>query len=130
MTLRESNLDQHKEVLFNLRKKKGIWENMTHTKLVETSNSVFAVAIPNGGLNPYKMVEMYKNYCPYVPDNFQSDELYAELSAKVWAKVKTEKIDQAEFWKNLKVMKYLDDKERLEMALDKGKGIDKSMGTA
>ena len=77
MTLRESNLDQHKEVLFNLRKKKGIWENMTHTKLVETSNSVFAVAIPNGGLNPYKMVEMYKNYRPYVPDEFQSDELYA-----------------------------------------------------
>ncbi len=46
------------EVSFNLRKKKGIREDMT---LVETSNSVLEVAIPNAGLNPYKMVEMYKN---------------------------------------------------------------------
>ena len=76
------------------------------------------------------MVEMFKNFRPYVLDEFQSDELYAKPSVKVWAKVKTENIDRAEFWKKLKVMKYLDDKERLEMALDEGKGIDKSKGTA
>jgi hypothetical protein len=68
MMLRESNINKHKEVLFNLWKKKGIWEDMTHTKLAETSNSVSAVAILNGGLNPYKMVEMFKNYRLYVPD--------------------------------------------------------------
>ena len=130
MMLRESNINKHKEVLFNLWKKKGIWEDMTHTKLAETSNSVSAVAILNGGLNPYKMVEMFKNYRLYVPDQFQLDELFAKPSVEVWAKVKTEKIDQAEFRKKLKLTKYSDDKEWLEMVLDKGKGIDKSKGTA
>ena len=52
---------------------------------------------------------MFKNYRPYVPDKFQLDDLYAEPSAEVWAKVKTEKIDQAEFREKLKVTKYLDD---------------------
>ena len=33
---------------------------------------------------------MYKNYHPNVPDEFQSDELYAKPSVEVWAKVKTE----------------------------------------
>ena len=70
-----------------------VWEDMTHNKLAETSNLVLAVSIPNVGLNLYKMVEMYKNYRPIVPDEFQSDELYAEPSAEVWKKVKTEKID-------------------------------------
>ena len=122
MTLRESSLEEHKEVLFN-HWKKGIWEDMTHNKLVETSNSVLAVAIPNGGLNPYRMVEMYKNYRPYVPDEFQSDELYAAPSAEVWEKVKTEKIDRVEIQAKLKVTKYSDDKERIEsMSLDEGEG--------
>ena len=73
---------------------------------------------------------MFKNFRPYVPDEFQLDELYAEPSVEVWAKVKTEKIDRAEFWKKLKVMKYSNDKERLEMALDKGEGIDEGEGKA
>ena len=81
-------------------------------------------------LNPYKQVEMYKNYCTYVPDEFQLDELYAEPSAEVWAKVKTEKIDRAGFWGKLKVTKYSNDKERLEMALDEGEGIDEGEGKA
>ena len=66
---------------------------MTLDKLAETSNSVLAVSIPNVGLNPDKIVEMYKNYRPVVPDEFQLDELYAEPSAEVWSKVKREKID-------------------------------------
>ena len=69
------------------------------------------------------MVEMYKNYRPVVPNEFQSDELYAKPSAEVWSKVKTEKIDRAEFQAKLKVIKYLDDKERIEsLALDEGEG--------
>jgi hypothetical protein len=58
------------------------------------------------------------------------DELFAKPSVEVWAKVKTEKIDQAEFRKKLKLTKYSDDKERLEMVIDKGEGIDKSKGMA
>ena len=66
-----------------------------------------------------------------MPDEFQLDKLYAEPSAEVWAKVKTEKIDRAEFRAKLKVTKYSDDKGRLEsLALDKGEGIDKGEGKA
>ena len=122
MTLRKSDLAEHTKVSFNLRKK-GIWEDMTQDKLVETTNSVLAVAIPNLGLNPYKMVEMYKNYRPNVPDEFHSDELYAEPSKEVLSKVKTEKIDRSVFRAKLKATKYSDDKERIEsMALDEGEG--------
>ena len=74
---------------------------------------------------------MYKIYRPNVPEEFQSDELYAKPSVEVWAKVKTEQIDRAEFWAKLKETKCSDDKERLEsLALDKGKGIDKGEGKA
>ena len=122
MTLRQSDLAEHTAVSFNLRKK-GIWEDMTRDKLAETSNSVLAVPIPNAGLNPYKVVEMFKNYRPNVPDEFQSDESYAEPSKEVWSKVKTEKIDRAEFRAKLKVTKYSDKKERVEsMAIDEGEG--------
>ena len=77
------------------------------------------------------MVEMYENYRPIVPDKFQSDELYAKPSAEVWKKVKTEKIDQTEFRKKLKVTKYSNDKEWLEsLALDGGEGIDEGEGKA
>ena len=58
-----------------------------------------------------------------MPDDFQLDELYAKLSVKAWVKVKTEKIDWAEFWAKLKVTKYSNDKEWLEsLALDEGDG--------
>ena len=122
MTLRQSDLAEHTAVSFNLRKK-GVWEDMTQDKLTETTNSVLAAAIRNVGLNPYKMVEMFKNYRPNVPDEFQSDELYAEPSKEVWSKVKTEKIDRAEFRAKLKVTKYSEGKERIEsLALDEGDG--------
>jgi hypothetical protein len=51
------------------------------------------VTITNDGLNPYKAVEMFMKYRPNIPVQFQLDELYAEPSAEVWAKVKKEKID-------------------------------------
>ncbi len=54
-----------------------------------------------------------------VPDEFHSDELYAEPSVKVWSKVKKEKIDQSEFRKKLKATKYANNKEHIEsLALD------------
>ena len=48
------------------------------------------------GLNPYKMVEMFKNFRPVVPVEFHLDELYAEPSPEVWSKVKMEKTDRSE----------------------------------
>ena len=121
MMLRQSDLTEHTEVVFNLRTKKA--GDITHDKLAEDSNLVLALPIKNDGMNPYKMVEMYKNYRPNVPDEFQSDVLYVEPSADVWAKVKTEKIDRSEFRAKLKATKYSKDKERIEsIALDEGVG--------
>jgi hypothetical protein len=51
------------------------------------------------------------------------DELYAEPSAEVWAKVKKEKIDRSEFCAQLKVDKYVNDKEQIEsLGVYDGKG--------
>ncbi len=44
------------------------------------------------GLNPYKSVEMYKNYRPNVAIEYHSDVMYAEPSEDVWSKVKVEKM--------------------------------------
>ena len=45
------------------------------------------------GMNPYKMAEMWKNYGPLVPMEYQEcDELYAKPDAAVMAKVKEEKV--------------------------------------
>ncbi len=54
------------------------------------------------GLNPYTIVEMYKNYRPNVPVEYHSDVMYAEPSEEVWSKVKVEKMKRSEFQANLK----------------------------
>ncbi len=84
-----------------------------HAEIAEISNSVL-VMITNDGLNLYKAVEMFTKYRPNIPVQFQLDELYAEPSAEVWAKVKKKKIDRSEFRAQLKADKYVNDKERIE----------------
>ena len=122
MALRKSNLAEHREFWFNLRKK-GTWDGMTHAEIANFSKSVLEEPIRYTGLNPYKAVEMFTKYRPVVPDEFHSDELYAEPSVEVWSKVKTEKIDRSEFRKKLKATKYAHDKERIEsLALDEADG--------
>jgi hypothetical protein len=54
------------------------------------------------GLNPYKAVEMWKNYHPVVPPEFHDNRLYAEPKIEQWSKVKIEKLDRSEFWAALK----------------------------
>ncbi len=65
------------------------------------------------GLNPFKAVEMQKNYRPNVPDEYHSNWLYSEPSAEVKGKVKDEKGDRSKFRTALKAKKYAD-KERVE----------------
>jgi len=92
MRLWQSNLEEHNElvVVFNLWKRST--SKLSRAKIAEISNSLL-VTITNNGLNPYKAVEMFTKNRPNIPVQFQSDELYAEPSAEVWAKVKKEKID-------------------------------------
>ena len=66
---------------------------------------------------------MFTKHRPNIPVQFQLDELYAEPSAKVGAKVKKKKIDRLEFRAQLKAEKYVNDKERIEsLAVYDGEG--------
>jgi hypothetical protein len=87
MTIRKSDLLEHRQFVVNLRKK-GTWDGITRAKIADESNSVLREPIPYVGLNPYKAVEMFYKYRPVVPVEFQSDELYAEPSIEVYSKVK------------------------------------------
>ncbi len=57
------------------------------------------------GLNPYKAVEMWKNYHPVVPLEFH-DIACMQSQAEQWSKVKVEKLDRLEFWAVLKAKIY------------------------
>ncbi len=119
--LRQSNLPEYQEFVLYLRKR-GTWDGMTCSKIAEYPEEVLR-PIAWKGMNPYKTVELWKNYRPNIPIEYHSDKLYAELSEEVLAKVKTEKIDRSEFWKTVKAKKYLENKEKIEsVASDDGKG--------
>ncbi len=95
---------------------------MTHSDIAEHTESVL-VPITCAGMNPYKIVEMWNNYRPNVSIEYHSDNLYAEMSEEVWAKVKTEKTDRSLFRVTLKVKKYAENKEQIEsMAFKDGEG--------
>jgi hypothetical protein len=111
MRLWQSNLEEHNELVFNLWKRTT--SKLSRAEIAEISNSVL-VTITNDGLNPYKALEMFTKYRLNIPVQFQLDELDAEPSAKVWAKVKKEKVDQSEFHAQLKADKYVNDKEQIE----------------
>jgi len=63
---------------------------------IRRNSSTLLLPIKCLGMNPYKMVEMWKNYYPMVPLEYQDDELYAKPDAKVMANVKDEKVYRAE----------------------------------
>ena len=116
MRYRESNLREHQELIVRPRKKH--WKDADRTELIEYAEQVLK-PIPCVGLNPYKMVEMYKNYRPVVPVEYHPDVLYENPSPEVWSKVKVEKTDRSEFRANLKAKKYAG-KERVESAAFNG----------
>jgi hypothetical protein len=127
MRFRESNLVEHREFIVKLRKRH--WEYASRTELIEYAERVLK-PIPCVGLNPYKMVEMFKNYRSVVPVEYHADVLYEEPSPEVWSKVKVEKTDRSEFRANLKAKKYAG-KERVEStAFDSDEGNDGKEGRA
>ncbi len=77
----------HLEYILRIRKKN--WATVGRTEMIEYTDKVLK-PIKCLGLNPYKIVEMFKNYRPVVPVGFHSDELYGEPSPEVWSKVKVE----------------------------------------
>jgi hypothetical protein len=102
--IRQTNLEEHQEYVLNLWKR-GTWDGVTWAQLIKHADKVLK-PIQYVGLNPYKIVEMYKNYRQIVPVEYHSDVLYVELSEEVWLKVKVEKMERSRFWANLKAKKY------------------------
>jgi len=111
MILRQSNLAEHPETVHKLRNTKT-WKFQNFREFFEYSGNMLR-PVRCLGLNPYKAVEMWKNYRPNVPDEYHSNWLYSEPSAEVKGKVKDERGDRSEFRAALKAKKYTD-KERVE----------------
>ncbi len=78
ITIRKSNLKEHQEHVLNLRKR-DTWDRVTRAQLIDHAAEVLK-PIQCVGLNPYKIVEMYKNYRPSVPIEYHSDVMYVEPS--------------------------------------------------
>ncbi len=89
----------------------GSWDGVTQAQLIEHADKVLK-PIKCVGLNPYKIVEMYKNYRSNVPIEYHSDVMYVEPSEEVWS-VKVEKKERSEFRANLREKKYAE-KEQIE----------------
>ena len=89
------------------------FKDLDYREIVDTAETKLTT-LEWEGINPYKVYELFKNFRPYVPVEFQSDPMYAEPSPEVLAKVKAEKVDRKEFRATLKKKKYDRMKEQLK----------------
>ncbi len=76
ITIRQSNLKEHQEYVLNLWKR-GTWDKVTWAQVIEHADKVLK-PIQCVGLNPYKIVEMYKNYRPNILIEYHSDAVYTD----------------------------------------------------
>ncbi len=78
ITIQQSNLEEHQEYVLNLWKR-STWDGVAWAQLIEHADKVLK-PIQCVGLNPYKIVEMYKNNRLNFPIEYHSDVMYAEPS--------------------------------------------------
>ena len=90
ITIQESFLGQHEEFIVPIMKKQ--FKDLDYQEIVDLAETKL-MTLEWEGINPYKVYELFKNFRPYVPVEFQSDPMYAETSPEVLAKVKAEKVD-------------------------------------
>ena len=126
ITIRESFLGQHEEFIVPVMKKD--FKDRNYQEIVDAAETKLTT-LEWEGINPYKVYELFKNFRPYVPVEFQSDPMYAEPSPEVLAKVKAEKVDRKVFRVTLKKKKYDRMKEQLETVAF-GDADDKDDGAA
>jgi hypothetical protein len=121
LDLRKSNLEEHGIIVHKVSKVRA--RRFDSPAAVRAHSDKFLNQLNCIGLNPYKAVEMWKNYRPVVPPDYHGNVLYKEPTAEQWAKVKVEKSDRSEFRAALKAKKYKA-KETLEsVAFDGDCGI-------
>jgi len=103
--LRESNLD-HDKISYHRAIKQGFETRKNYPtggkglKLavnnrgtdIRAARSTLLHQIEAPGMNVYKQVEMFKNYRPLVPPEFQGDSVYAEPDEMIVNAVKEEKV--------------------------------------
>ena len=111
IVLRKSALEHNNEFIIRVLKQQ--YQHESRARMLEFADEVL-VPIECMGVNPYKAVEMFKNYRPIVPIHYHSDKLYAQPSPEVMAKVKTEKVDRKEFRAKLTKKKYSKTKDKFE----------------
>ena len=107
----ESNLDEHPISNHALLKRGKVFNSAAELK---AHSAMLLLPITCLGMNPYKMVEMWKNYRPLVPEKYQCDTLYAKPDVNVMVKGKDEKVYRAETREVLKGKKYGTSKETIE----------------
>ena len=78
----------------------------TSTAQLREHSSAMLLPVKSLGLNPYKIIELWKNYRPMVPAEYHDDALYLEPDEETKAKVKDEKLYRAETRLVLKAKKY------------------------
>ena len=120
LNLCESCMIEHGNSTHKVWRKLHVIDNVEGVRQYSYANLTVIKCI---GLNPYKMVEMWKNYHPNIPVEFQNNELYAKPDKKVLAMVKDEKSYRFEVRAKLKAEKAAGMKEIVErIAFDTGDG--------
>lgn len=112
LILRESNLEQHQPVVHKLSKRKKVISN---AKELEEYSTPLLTVLECSGINPYKRVELWKNYGPHVEAGYEDDPLYAEPDAGILALVKGEKSNRKEFRERINAAKKAGMKELVEI---------------
>ena len=106
----ESNLIEH-ATKTHKASKKGRLMNIKKLRAYISTNQT---NVRCSGLNPYKMVELWKNYRPHIPIHLRKNILYAKPDAKVMSMVKEERSERSVFRAKLKEAKAAGMRSRLE----------------
>ena len=109
--LRRSNLEDHTTTTHKVSKRSRKFNSVAEVRDYSSSR---LKPLKNVGMNPYKVVEMWKNYRPNIPIEYHDNVLYVEPTPAQWAKVKDEKCDRSEFRAGLKMKKYGENKATKE----------------
>ena len=111
LIFRESNLEQHEQLIHKLSKRGKVISNAKDLKKYSTP---LLTVLECSGINPYKRVELWKNYRPHVKPDYQNNDLYSEPDAKVLALMKGEKSNRKEFRARINAAKKAGMKELIE----------------
>ena len=115
MKLRESYLEKHNVSCHKALKRTRLPMDAAAVR-IHTKDNLAIVA--GAGLNPYKSVELWKNYRPVVPPQFHDNVLYLPPSESILATVKDEKNYRAGCKKKLKATKEAEGRSRMKALIE------------